>query len=82
MSEKTLKFDNIRVNKKEFHKSKQPIDLDLVNVDQVVIFEKFKHSDDGFKYFIGYKEGEIVKPLCIILPQMNAYIKYFFRNQR
>ena len=27
MSEKTLKFDNIRVNKKEFHKSKQPVDL-------------------------------------------------------
>ena len=82
MSEKALKFDNTRVNKKEFHKSKQPIDLDLVNVDQIVIFEKFKYGDDGFKYFIGYKEGEIVKPLCIILPQMNAYIKCFFRNQR
>ena len=34
MSEKKLKFDNIRVNKKEFNKSKQPIDLDLVNEDQ------------------------------------------------
>ena len=77
MSEKTLKFDNIRVNKKEFHKSKQPIDLDLINVDQIVVSDKFKHSDDSFKYFIGYKEGEIVKPLCIILPQMTGYIKYF-----
>ena len=36
-----------------------------------------KHIDDGFKYFIGYKEGEIVKPLCIILLQMSGYIKYF-----
>ena len=77
MSEKTLKFDNIRVNKKEFHKSKQPIDLDLVNVDQIIGSGKFKHSDDGFKHFVGYKEGEIVKPLCIILPQMSGYIKYF-----
>ena len=77
MSEKTLKFDNIRVNKKEFHKSKQPINLDLVNIHQIVVSDKFKHSDDGFKYFIGYKEGEIVKPLCIILPQMTGYIKYF-----
>ena len=77
MSEKTLKFDNIKVTKKEFHKSKQPINLDLINVDQIVISGKFKHSDDGFKYFIGYKEGEIVKPLCIILPQMSGYIKYF-----
>ena len=49
MSEKTLKFDNTRVNKKEFHKSKQPIDLGLVNVDQLVVSDKFKHSDDGFK---------------------------------
>ena len=65
------------VDKKEFHKSKQPIDLNLVNVDQILINDKFKHSDDGFKYFIGYKEGEIVKPLCIILPQMSGYIKYF-----
>ena len=77
MSEKTLKFDNIRVNKKEFHKSEQPVDLGLVNVDQIVVSDKFKHSDDGFKYFIGYKEGEIVKPLCIILTQMTGCIKYF-----
>ena len=77
MNEKTLKFNNIRVNKKEFHKSKQTIDLDLVNVDQIVISDKFKHSDEGFKFFIGYQKDEIVKPLYIILPQMSRYIKYF-----
>ena len=77
MSEKTLKFDNIRVNKKDFHKSRQPIDLMSVNVDQIVISVKLKHSDESFKYFIGYQEGEIVKPLCITLPQMSGYIKYF-----
>ena len=78
MSEKTLKFNNIRLNKKEFHfKSKQPIDLMSVNVDQIVVSGKFKHNDEGFKSSIGYQEGEIVKPLCIILPQMNGYIKCF-----
>ena len=29
--------DNVRVNKKEFHKSKQPIDSGVVNVDQIVV---------------------------------------------
>ena len=82
MSGETLKFDNIRVNKKEFHKSKQPIDLELVNVDQIVVSDKFRHNDDGFKYFIGYKKGEIVKPLCIILPQMTKYIKYFENKKK
>ena len=52
MIEKTLKFDNLRLDKKEFHKSKQPVELVLVNVDQIIISEKFKHSHDGFKYFI------------------------------
>ena len=77
MSEKTMRFENIKLDKKEFHKSKQPIDLDLVNVVQIVISDRFKHSDDDFKYFIGYKEGEIVKLLCIILPEMSGYTKYF-----
>ena len=77
MSGITLKFNNIRLNKKEFHKSKHLIELNSVSVDQIVISEKFKHSDEGFKHFIGYKEGEIAKPLCIILPQMSGYVEHF-----
>ena len=77
MNEKTLKFNDIILNKKEFHRSKEPIDLFSVNVDQIVVSDKFKHNNEGFKYFIGYLEGEIAKPLCIILPQMSGYIKYF-----
>ena len=77
MSEKTLKLNNITLNKKEFQKSKEPIDFMSVNVNQIVVSDKFKHNNEGFKYFIGYQEGEIVKPLCIILPQMSGYIEYF-----
>ena len=77
MSEKTLKFNNVKINKKEFHKSKQAIDLDSIITDKIVVSDKFRHSEEGFKYFIGYQEDEIVKPLCIILSQMNGYIKYF-----
>ena len=76
MSEKALKFNNIKINKKEFHKSKKAIDLDSVNTNKIVVSDKFRYSEEGFKYFIGYQEDEIVKPLCIILPQMNGYIKY------
>ena len=77
MSEKRLKFNNIKLNKKEFHKSEELIDLLSVDVDQIVVSYKLKHNDEGFKHFIGYLEGEIVKALCIILPQMSTYIKYF-----
>ena len=82
MSEKTLKFNNIRFNKKEFHKPKEPIDLLSVDLDQIVVSYQLKHNDEGFKYFIGYLEGKIVKPLCIILPQMKGYIKYFEKGSK
>ena len=48
-----------------------------ITVDQIVVSDKLKHNNEDFKYFIGYQEGGIVKPLCIILPQMSGYIKYF-----
>ena len=51
---KTLKFNAIRVNKKEFHKSKQPLDLMSVIIDQIVASDKFKQNNEGFKYFISY----------------------------
>ena len=77
MSGKTLKFDNIEVDQKEFHASKQAIDLNLVDINKIVASEKFKHSDKGFKYLIGCKDDNIVRPFCTILPQMSGYIKYF-----
>ena len=42
----------------------------------MVVSDKFKHNE-SFKHFIGNQKGKIVKPLCIILPQMSGYIKYF-----
>ena len=75
MSEKSLKFNNLTLNKKKFHRSKEPIDLLLV--DQIVVSYKFKHNDEGFKYFISYLKDEIVRPFCIILAQMSGYIKHF-----
>ena len=53
MSEKTLKFNNSRLNKKEFHKSNEPIELMSVIVDQIFVSDKFKHNNEGFKYIIG-----------------------------
>ena len=77
MGEKTLQFNDIIPNKKEFHKSKESIDLLSVNGDQIVVSHKFILTDEFFNYFIDYDECEIVKPLCIILPQISGYIKYF-----
>ena len=77
MSEKTLKFNNIILNMKNFHKSEGHIYLSSVELDQIVVSYKFKHNGEGFKHAIGYLKNEIVKTLCILFTQMSGYIKYF-----
>ena len=76
MSEQTLKFGKNVVNKKGFHVCKQAIVLNLVDSSKILVSDKFKFSDDGCKYFIGYSDGDVIRPLCIIIPQMSGYVKY------
>ena len=47
------------------------------DIKKIVVFDKINYNEDGYRYFIGYQKGEIIKPLCIILSQMSGYIKYF-----
>ena len=47
MSEKTLKFNSIRLHEKEFYKSKEPIELMSVIVDEIVVSDKFKHKKES-----------------------------------
>ena len=77
MSEKTLKFGDVENNNKNYATFKLLITLNLVAIDKIVISDKFKYSNKDFKYFIGYKENNIIGPLTIILPQMSGFAKYF-----
>ena len=71
MGIETLKFGNIIMYKKTFHMIKQPIDLLSQNTDYIVVSDKFKHNNEGFKYFIGYGK-DLVHPLCIMLPPVSG----------
>ena len=74
MSFKKIKFEDKEVDKKEFYSSKQAIPLDSVNLDKS---SKWKINETTYKYLCGYLNNDVIQPLCVILPQMNGYIKYF-----
>ena len=76
---RTLIFvGDIEATKKEFYESKKAIPLDSVDVGDIVVSNKTKGSNETSKYFTGYlNDYDSVSPLCIILPQMSGYIKYF-----
>ena len=77
MSSKTIKFDDKEINKKEFYSSKKAILLDSVDLNKIVVLNKWKINDTTYKYLCGYLNNDTIQTLCVILPQMNGYIKYF-----
>ena len=77
MSLKKINFGDKEINKKEFYSSKQAIPLDSVDLDKIVVSSKWKINETTYKYLCGYLNNDVIQPLCVILPQMNGYIKYF-----
>ena len=51
--------------------------LDSVDLSKIVVSSRWKLNDTTYKYFCGYLNNDVIKPLCVILLQMNEYIKYF-----
>ena len=77
MSLRKIKFGNKEVNKKEFYSSKQAISLDSVDLNKIVVSNKWKINNTTYKHICGYLNNDTSQPLRVILPQMDGYIKYF-----
>ena len=77
MSLRKIKFGDKEVYKTKFYSSKQAISLDSIDLNKIVVSKKWKINDTTYKYLCGYLNNDTIQPLCVILPQMNGYIKYF-----
>ena len=77
MSSQKIKFGDKEVDKKEFYSFKQAILLDSVDLNKIFVSSKWKIDDTTYKYLCGYLNNDVIQPLCVILPQMSGYIKYF-----
>ena len=77
MSLKKIKFGNKEVDKKKFYSSKQAISLDSVDLSKIVVSKKWKINDKTYKHICGYLNNYTIQPSCVVLPQMDGYIKYF-----
>ena len=46
-------------------------------MSKIVVSSRRKTNDTTYKIFCGYLNNNSIKPLCVILPQVDGYIKYF-----
>ena len=76
-------FNNEKINKSNFYKkNKKLFNIDDIDVNKILYFKKKTYGTKSWlKYFIGYNDDSVVRPLCINLPQMIGYVKCFDSNK-
>ena len=70
------------INKSNFYKNKKLFKIDDIDIDKRLVSKKESYgTKNSLKYFIGYNDDDVIRPLCIRLPQMIGYVKCFDSNE-
>ena len=80
MSGDSINFNDKRINKSSFYKNKKLFSLNDIDINKMLVSKKESYdTKNSFKYFIGH--GDVIRPLCILLPQMIGHVKHFDSNK-
>ena len=70
-----------KIKKTDFYKNKKVTKVDDIDANELLVSkEEPCGTKNSFKYFIGYNDNEVIRPLCIKLPQMTGYVRKFEGN--
>ena len=81
MSGKNINFNNKKIRKSTFYKNKKINNIEDIDVNNILVSKKESYGNkNSLKYFIGYNDNDIIRSLCIRLPQMTGYARKFNEN--
>ena len=79
MSGKNITFQDKKIRKRTFYKNKKRNKTEDIDANNILVSKKYDNKN-LLKYFIGYNGNDIIRPLCIRLPQMTGYARKFDKN--
>ena len=81
MSGKNINFDDKKIKRSTFYKNKAINNIEDIDVNNILVSKKEPYGNkNSFKYFIRYNDNDVIRPLCIKLPQMTGYARKFDEN--
>ena len=82
MNGKSINFDDEKISKSKFYKNKKLFNIHDLDVNKILVSKKEAYgTKNSLKYFIGYNDDDVIRHVCIRLPQMIGYVKHFDRNK-
>ena len=81
MSGNNINFNDKKIKRSTFYKNKTINTIEDIDVNNILVSKKEPYRNkNSVKYFIGYNDNDIIRPLCIRLPQMTRYARKFDEN--
>ena len=81
MSGKRINFEDKKINESNFYKNKQLFRIHDIDITKILVSKRESYgTKNSLKYFIGYND-DVIRTLCIKLPQMIGYVKCFDSNK-
>ena len=81
MSGKNINFED-KKKKSDFYKNKKAFQIDKIAVSKIQIPKKEQYGTKyALKHFIGYNDNDVIRQLCLRLPQMTGYAKKINENE-
>ena len=78
---KNVNFGDTKIKKSYFYKNKKVTKIDGIDINKILVSKEEPYgTKNSFKYFIGYNDNDVIKSLCIKLPQMSGYVRKFESN--
>ena len=83
MNGKNINFDKKNIKKSDFYnKNKKTLNMDDIDVNKILVSKKEQYGKyNSFKYFIGYNNSNVIRPLYLFLSQTTGYINKFDKNK-
>ena len=82
MSRNSINFNNKIIKKSDFYKTKKLFNIDNIDINKILVSKKETYGKyNSFKYFIGYNDNDIIRPLYLELLQMTRSINKFAENK-
>ena len=81
-SGKSINFDDKKISKSNIYKNKKVFNFNDIDSNKILVSKKEAYgTKNALKYFIGYNDDDVIRPLCINLPQIISYVKHFDSNK-
>ena len=81
MRGKNINFNDEKIKKSYFYKNEKRFQIDDVNVNKILVSKKEPYgTKNALKYFIGYNDNDVIRPICLRLPKMIDYTRKFKGN--